>query len=160
MEIGKNTVVSLAYTLTDTDGNVIDQTTTESPFKIVHGIGQIIEGLEEALEGKKAGDKFEVTIEPEDAYGELVENMIEKVPLSQFEGVDNLKEGMQLEAHTEEGLVIVTVKSIEGDTVILDANHPLAGMTLNFDVEVVDVREASEEELKAAEEEFQVVEEN
>ena len=70
--------------------------------------------------------------------------MIEKVPLSQFEGIENLEEGMQLEAHTEEGLVIVTIRSIEGDTVVLDANHPLAGYTLNFDVEVVDVRDTQQ----------------
>ena len=148
MEVGKNKVVSIAYTLTDTEGNVIDQSTAAEPFKILHGAGQIIEGLEKALEGKKTGEKFEITLEPADAYGELVENMIEKVPLSQFEGIENLEEGMQLEAHTEEGLVIVTIRSIEGDTVVLDANHPLAGYTLNFDVEVVDVRDATEEEVE------------
>ena len=147
MQIEKNTVVSIAYTLTDTEGNVIDQATAEEPFEIVHGAGQIIEGLENALAGKKAGDKFEITVEPAEAYGEIVENMVEKVPLSQFEGLDKIEPGMQLEAHTEEGLVIVTIKSIEGDVVILDANHPLAGFTLNFDVEVLNVREAEPEDL-------------
>ena len=147
MKIEQNKVVSLAYTLTDTEENIIDQATSEEPFNILFGSGQIIEGLEKALEGKGEGDKFKITLDPEDAYGELVENMIEKVPLSQFEGVENLEAGMQLEAHTEEGLVIVTVKSIEGDTVILDANHPLAGYTLNFDVEVLAIREATEEEI-------------
>ena len=147
MQIEKNTVVSIAYTLTDTEGNVIDQATAEEPFEIVHGAGHIIEGLENALAGKKAGDKFEITVEPAEAYGEIVENMVEKVPLSQFEGLDKIEPGMQLEAHTEEGLVIVTIKSIEGDVVILDANHPLAGFTLNFDVEVLNVREAEPEDL-------------
>ena len=141
MQIEKNTVVSIAYTLTDTEGNVIDQATAEEPFEIVHGAGHIIEGLENALAGKKAGDKFEITVEPE-AYEEIVEN-IQKGASSQFEGLGKIEPGMQLEAHTEEGLVIVTIKSIEGDVVILEANHPLAGFTLNFDVEGLNVKKPS-----------------
>jgi len=147
MIIEKDRVVSIDYTLRDNSGNLIDSSEGSDPLEYLHGNGNIIPGLEKALAGKKAGDKLTCSIAAADAYGERDDSLIFKVNKSEFEGAD-IEVGMQFEAHGEEGAQIVTVVGIEGEEVTIDANHPLAGETLNFDVKVVDVREATSEELE------------
>lgn len=148
MEIAPNTVVAIDYTLTGEDQQVIDSSEGREPLKYLHGHSNIIPGLEEELEGKAVGDELEVSIPPEKAYGAHDENLLKDVPSSMFEGVDEVKPGMQFQATTQSGQVtMMTVAKVDGDTVTVDANHPLAGKTLNFKVAIREVREATEEEL-------------
>jgi FKBP-type peptidyl-prolyl cis-trans isomerase SlyD len=147
MKIKKNTVVSIDYTLKDDHGNVIDSSQGRGPLKYLHGNGNLIIGLEKALEGKDVGDSFSVTIPPEEGYGFVDEGLIQEVPRNLFDDSQGLEVGMQFQAQTEEGTYILTIKEIKGNTVVVDGNHPLAGQNLNFDIRVVDVREATLEEL-------------
>ena len=144
--IANNSVASFHYTLTNAEGEVLDKSEGQ-PLVYLHGAGNIIPGLEEALVGKAVGDKFTVTIPAAKAYGEYNPEMVQSVPAKMFQGVDSIQAGMQFQAQTEDGVQIVTVKAVEGDEVIVDANFPLAGQDLTFDVEVVEIREASQEEL-------------
>lgn len=144
--IAKDQVVSFHYTLTDEQGTVIDKSEAQ-PLVYLHGASNIIPGLENALVGKSVGDKLTVTVQPSEAYGEYQPEMVQEVPRNLFQGVDNIEAGMQFQAQTDDGMQVVTVKDVTDDAVIVDGNHPLAGQTLNFDVEVVDIRDASEEEL-------------
>ncbi len=149
MKISKNKVATLTYTLKNDDGEIIDQADDNSPFLYMHGTGGIIKGLETALEDKAVGDDFHVIIAPEDAYGIRDDKLTESVPRSMFEGIsdENLVAGAQFHASTAHGNQIITIAGVEGDTVKIDANHPLAGETLHFDVAVKDIREATEEEI-------------
>lgn len=142
MQIAENAEVSIHYTLTNDAGETIDSSEGKEPLTYVHGSGQIIPGLESALEGKTEGDKLQATIEPADAYGERQEELIQPVPREAFEGVDEIEPGMQFQAQSEQGVQLVTVTSVDETIVTVDANHPLAGETLHFDVEVVGVKEA------------------
>ncbi|MCC5857054.1 MAG: peptidylprolyl isomerase [Ectothiorhodospiraceae bacterium] len=146
MQIAKDTVVSIDYTLKDDQGSVLDTSEGKQPLAYLHGNGNIIPGLEQALEGKQAGDELSVRIEPANAYGERRDELTQAVPRDLFQGVDDLQVGMQFQAGGEGGGQIVTITAIEGDQVTVDANHPMAGVPLNFDVKVVEVREASEDE--------------
>lgn len=143
--ISKDSVVSFKYTLTNSEGQTLDQ--SAEPLAYLHGHSQIIPGLEKELEGRSAGEALQVTVEPAEAYGEIDESMIHTVPRAMFQGVDNIEPGMQFESQTDDGAQIVTVKQADENEVIVDANHPLAGQTLNFDVEIVEVRAATEDEL-------------
>ncbi|XWX04154.1 peptidylprolyl isomerase [Aggregatilineales bacterium SYSU G02658] len=145
----KNDMVGLlAYTLT-VDGEVVETVDRANPIEYLHGAQNIVEGLEAALEGKQAGDTFEVTVAPEQGYGEYLEDDIEAVPASEFDDLDELQVGMELEMVDEDGDVVeATIVEITPDQVVLDFNPPLAGKTLHYTVEVVDVREATEEELE------------
>ncbi|MFQ5469620.1 MAG: peptidylprolyl isomerase [Gammaproteobacteria bacterium] len=147
MQIAKHKVATIDYTLTDDDGRLIDSSEGKAPFSFIQGIGSIIAGLENALEGKTSGDSLNVTIAPEHGYGVRDEGLEQVVPKDVFEGIDELKVGMQFQTPTEEGAQVVTVVNIEDDNVTVDGNHPLAGVTLNFEVTVVDVRDATGEEL-------------
>ena len=147
MKIAKNKVVSIDYTLKDDDGKIIDSSEGRDPLSYIQGIGNIIPGLEEALEGKESGSKINVSIEPEKGYGVRNENMIKQLERSQFEPDMEIKTGMQFQAEGPEGLQVVVVTNVENDTITVDGNHPLAGMQLNFSVEVKDIRDATEEEL-------------
>lgn len=148
MQIEKNKVVAIHYTLKSDNGDVIDQTNKEGEsFAFIHGVGNIIPGLEKALEGKQSGDQVSVKIPPEEAYGQKDENLTQTISREFFQGVDNVEPGMQFQAQNEQGVQIVTVTGVEGDNVTVDMNHPLAGETLNFEVEIVEVRDASEEEI-------------
>ena len=119
-----------------------------SPLVYLHGAGNIIIGLERALEGKQAGDELNVAIEPEDAYGEYSAELVATLDRAMFEGVDQLEVGMQFHASGPDGsMQIVTIRDIDGDDVTVDGNHPLAGQRLNFQVKVVKVRDASDEEI-------------
>lgn len=146
MQVSDNTAVSIHYTLTNASGETLDSSKGAEPLVYLHGAGNIIGGLESALNGKTAGDKFNVTIEPEDAYGEKQADMIQVVSKDMFDGMP-LELGMQFHAEVSHGPGIITVVHIEGDEVTIDGNHPLAGETLTFDVEVMDVREATADEL-------------
>lgn len=148
MQIAANKVATIAYTLKDETGSLIDQADKNEPFAFIHGVGNIIPGLESALEGKSTGDQVNVSIEPTQGYGERDDTLIQELSKEMFEGVDDIKEGMQFHAQTNQGMSIVTVTQVEGDQVTIDGNHPLAGVTLNFDVDVIDVRDATEEELE------------
>ncbi len=136
------------YTLKDDNGTVLDSSENRDPLSFIAGKGMIIPGLENALMGKEPGEEVSVTIAPEEAYGEYNEDMSIQVSTDQFQGDEKVTVGMQVQAHNKDGSTqILTVKDIEGDQVTLDANHPLAGQTLHFDVSIEDVREATEEEL-------------
>ncbi|EHY79873.1 MULTISPECIES: FKBP-type peptidyl-prolyl cis-trans isomerase [Stutzerimonas stutzeri subgroup] len=148
MLIAANKAVSIDYTLTNDAGEVIDSSAGGAPLVYLHGAGNIIPGLEKALEGKQGGDQLQVSIEPQDAYGEYSAELVATLNRAMFEGVDELEVGMQFHASGPDGgMQIVTIRDVEGDDVIVDGNHPLAGQRLNFDVKVVSVREASEEEV-------------
>ncbi len=148
MQIEKNKVVSLNYTLKNDDGEILDTSEGRTPLEYIHGIGNLIPGLEEALEGKTKHDKLNVTIPPEKAYGVGSEQLIQTVKRSNFEENADIKVGMQFQAQMDYGMQLFTVTKIEGDDVTLDGNHPLADQTLHFDVDVVDVRDATAEELE------------
>lgn len=148
MQIADDKVVGIHYTLTNDAGQTLDSShQREEPLTYLHGHGNIIPGLEKALLGKASGDKLSVTVSPEEGYGERHEGLIQQVPASAFEGADgNLEPGMQFQAQTETGPRLFTITQVEGDQVTIDGNHPLAGETLNFDVEVTEVRDATDEE--------------
>ena len=148
MLIAANKAVSIDYTLTNDAGEVIDSSAGGAPLAYLQGAGNIIVGLEKALEGKKVGDQVKVAIEPEDAYGEYSAELVTTLSRAMFEGVDELEVGMQFHASAPDGgMQIVTIRDLDGDDVTVDGNHPLAGQRLNFDVTVVDVRDASAEEI-------------
>ena len=149
MEIAAARVASIHYTLTDDEGRVIDQSSESRPLRYFHGAGNLIPGLEKALAGKQPGDTLQVDVRPEEAYGIRNEGMVQVLPRDAFRGVDRVEPGMQFEARTERGPLLVTVVEVGDDTVRIDGNHPLAGQTLHFDVRVIDVRESTEAEKQA-----------
>ena len=148
MKIAHEKVVSIHYTLTNSEGTVLDSSSGGEPLAYLHGFGNIIPGLENALEGKGAGDKLSVTVEPEQGYGARDERLVQAVPRSAFKGVEDIAPGMQFQAQGPQGARLVVVTQVADDEVTVDANHPLAGQTLNFDVEVSGVRDATAEELE------------
>jgi FKBP-type peptidyl-prolyl cis-trans isomerase SlyD len=146
--IGDNLVVSMHYKLTDDDGNVLDSSEGSEPLAYLHGAGNIIPGLETALVGKAEGDSLQVRVEPAEGYGEVMPNLIQTVQRAAFQGVASVEEGMAFEAQAQDGSVQrIVVRKVDGDEVTIDANHPLAGVVLHFDIEIVGVREATEEEV-------------
>lgn len=136
------------YTLKDDKGLTLDTSDGREPLAYIQGVGNIIPGLEKEMEGKEVGDKLQAVISPEEAYGVRQENLVQKVPKSGFQGDEELKEGMQVQVSTNNGVAIATVAGIDGEEVTLDLNHPLADVTLHFDVEVMDVRDATKDELE------------
>lgn len=147
MVVAADKVVLIHYTLKDDEGKVIDSSSGGDPLAYIHGHGNLIPGLEKELEGKGAGDKLSVKIAPADGYGDRDPGLVQRVPRRSFGGAA-VKPGMQFQAQTSSGEArIATVKAVQGDMVTVDMNHPLAGENLNFDVEVTDVRDATEEEL-------------
>lgn len=148
MQIAKNAVVAIDYTLTDGEGQVLDTSQGRGPLAYLHGAGNIIPGLEKALEGKAEGEKVNVSVPPEEGYGQRDESLIQAVPKKMFAETAEPEPGMQFQAQGPDGARVLTILKVEDDQVTVDANHPLAGQELNFDVAVVNVREASEEELE------------
>ncbi len=146
MQIADKMAVSIHYTLTNDGGEVLDSSIGDEPLVYLHGTGNIIPGLEDALLGKAVGDKFNVRIEPKDAYGEKNDGMIQVLSREMFEGIDEIEVGMMFHADVSSGSGEVTIVKIEGDEITIDGNHSLAGMALTFDVEVVAARPATEEE--------------
>lgn len=148
-QIANGKVVNLLYSLTSTEGEVLDRADRESPFTYLHGAQQIVPGLETALEGLTVGDKKKVTVSAADGYGEMNPDLKLTVNRSQFPSNAELEPGMQFEAHTPDGQgVVFTVEALEGDKIKIDGNHPLAGQTLHFDVEVLSMRDATKEEME------------
>ncbi|PAU88428.1 peptidylprolyl isomerase [Pseudomonas sp. WN033] len=148
MQIAANKAVSIDYTLTNDAGEVLDSSAGGAPLVYLHGAGNIIPGLEKALDGKQAGDELKVSVEPEDAYGEFSAELVAVLGRHMFEGVDELEVGMQFHASGPDGsMQIVTITALEGDEVTVDGNHPLAGQRLTFEVKVVSVRDASDDEV-------------
>ncbi len=145
--VKNNKVVLIHYTLKDDDGEVIDSSKGQEPMPYIHGMGTIVEGLENALDGQPLGAKLSVSVEPAEGYGEFDESLVQPVPRDQF-GDHEVSLGQQFHADTMVGSRIVTIVAIEGDDVIIDANHEMAGMNLHFDVEVIDIRDATEDELE------------
>lgn len=148
MKIAENCVVSIHYRLTNDEGEEIDASANGDPLVYLHGADNIIPGLEGALEGRGVGDQLKVTVQPEDAYGPIDPELVQAVPRNTFKGVDKLEPGMQFQMRDPEGQVqVVTVQEVNGQGVIIDANHPLAGQVLHFAVTVEAVRAATAEEL-------------
>ena len=147
MKIAKDSVVSIAYQVRTTDGVLVDEATVTAPLDYLHGAGNLIQGLENALEGRKAGDVFDVDVESTNAYGDYNDNLVQNVPRDVFLGVDTLEVGMRFLADTDQGPVPVEITAVDGDTITIDGNHMLAGQDLKFHVEIVAVREATDEEL-------------
>jgi FKBP-type peptidyl-prolyl cis-trans isomerase SlyD len=147
MNITQDSVVAIHYTLTNDKGETLDSSAGGDPLAYIQGQGNLIPGLERELEGKKAGDKLSVKIAPADGYGEYDKNLVQKVPRRSLKGIGNIQVGMRLQAQSDQGVRAVTVTHVQGDMVTLDGNHPLAGENLNFEVEIIEVRVATEEEL-------------
>jgi FKBP-type peptidyl-prolyl cis-trans isomerase SlyD len=147
MQIAQDSVVSIHYTLTNDAGEVLDSSSGGDALVYLQGHGNLIPGLERELDGKKAGDKLTVRIAPVDGYGEQDAGLIQDVPRSAFAGVADIQVGMQFQAQSNHGPRTVTITKVEGDSITVDGNHPLAGQHLNFAVEITEVRAATEEEL-------------
>ena len=147
MKITKDTVATISYTVTKTDGQVVGRTEANAPVCVLIGHGFLIKGLEQALLDHEKGDEFAFTLEPKDSYGEIDKSLIQTIDRKLFGDFD-IAVGNVFEADSVNGPMAVVIKEITDDKVVVDGNHPLAGMTLNFLVVVDDVREATEEELK------------
>ena len=148
MKICDHAAVAIHYTLTNAEGEVLDSSEGQDPLTYLHGTGGVIPGLEGALLNKSAGDQFTAVIEPDDAYGAVDPSLVQVVPRSAFAGVESIEAGMRFTASDEQGQQqSVAIAAVNGDEITVDGNHPLAGETLHFEVEVVSVRAATEEEI-------------
>ncbi|MFD2168017.1 peptidylprolyl isomerase [Thalassotalea euphylliae] len=148
MKIANNSVVKLHYAVSDSEGTTIDSSYDHEPLEIIQGTGYLIPGLEKALEGREAGETFEVDVSAADAYGERFDEYVQTVPKELMQGVEDLEVGTQLRATTDEGEQTVIVIDVNDTEITVDGNHPLAGIDLHFDVELLAVREATAEELE------------
>ncbi len=147
MNIGDGKVVSIHYTLRDTQGTVLGSSDGSDPIAYLHGNGNIVPGLEEALAGRVAGDRVDVVVAPEQGYGLREERLVQMIPRTRFPDSDGLAPGQQFNTEGPHGARLLTVTRVERDIVTVDANHPLAGKSLHFSVEVAEVRKATREEL-------------
>lgn len=147
MKITANKVAVIHYAVSNGEDTLIDSSYDHEPLSIIHGTGYLIPGLENALEGHEVGDKFEVTVSPEEGYGERFDDYVQTVPKEMFAEIDDLAVGAQLRATTDDGEQTVIVVDMTDDTITVDGNHPLAGIELKFEVEVLEVRDATEDEL-------------
>ena len=148
MEITADRVVTIHYTLKDDDGVVIDSSSGGEPLAYIQGHGNLVAGLEKALEGKQDGSSLAVAVSAADGYGVRDAALIQRVPKRSLQGSGEIKKGMQFQARTDDGMRLFTVTAVAGDMITLDGNHPLADKTLHFDVQIVGVREATSEELE------------
>ena len=149
MQITKDTVVSIHYTLTDDDGQLIDSSKNSGePLTFLYGNGYLLPALEKQMEGKSEGESFSTVLEAKDGYGEFNEKLIIDIPREQFSGIDNIEPGMMFQAMTQAGPQIVRVVKVQENTITIDGNHELAGKRLHFEIEILDVHTPSEEELK------------
>jgi FKBP-type peptidyl-prolyl cis-trans isomerase SlyD len=151
MNIADQMYVAIDYTLTLESGQEIDKSPEGQPLGFITGLGQIIPGLEKALMGRAAGDKAKLVVDPEDAYGLVKDDLFQEIPKSQFPSDVEVKPGMAFEAQGPQGPFMITISKInDNETVTVDLNHPMAGKQLHFDVNVIEVREPSAEELAQA----------
>ncbi len=148
MQVAADKVVLIHYTLKDDSGKVLDTSSGSDPLAYIQGHGNLVAGLEKALEGKDQGARVSVSVAPAEGYGTHDAKLIQQVPKRSLQGAGTVQKGMQFQAQTEQGMRVFTVTAVVGDMVSLDGNHPLAGQTLNFDVEIVEVRDATAEELE------------
>jgi FKBP-type peptidyl-prolyl cis-trans isomerase SlyD len=148
VQVSSDKVVLIHYTLKDDAGEVVDTSDGGDPLAYIQGHGNLVQGLEKALQGKEKGSKVTVSVPPEEGYGKFDSKLIQRVPKRSMQSAGQIKKGMQFQARTEDGMRVFTVTALVGDMVTLDGNHPLADKTLHFAVEVVDVRDASAEELE------------
>jgi FKBP-type peptidyl-prolyl cis-trans isomerase SlyD len=148
LEISADKVVLIHYTLKDDAGAVIDSSAGGEPLAYIQGHGNLVAGLEKALEGKQDGNNIQVSVEPGEGYGKHDPDLIQRVPKRSLQGSGEIKKGMQFQGRTDDGMRLFTVTGVMGDMVTLDGNHPLADKTLHFDVNVVSVRDATTEELE------------
>jgi len=149
MTIAQHKVVTIHYKVSDSESDeVIDSSENSEPMTYLHGARNIIPGLEQALEGKSVGDELEVTVAAADAYGEHSDDRIQQVPKEAFEGMEKVEPGMAVTAQTDQGQINLVVIEVSDDMVTVDANHPLAGKSLKFEVTVEEVRDASDEEME------------
>jgi FKBP-type peptidyl-prolyl cis-trans isomerase SlyD len=146
MIVEKGKAVSFHYTLTNSEGEQLESSHGNDPMAYLHGANNIIVGLEKAMDGRAAGDTFSVTVPPAESYGERVENT-QRIPVKRLGGIGKIKKGQVLNLQTSQGPVQVTVVKVGRFNVDVDANHPLAGQELTFDVEITSVRDATEEEV-------------
>ena len=147
MKISANKVVVLHYAVSDNEDTLIDSSYDHSPLAVIQGTGYLIPGLEDALTDHVAGDKFEVEVAANQAYGQRHDGYVQTVPKDMFGSIDDLAVGAQLRATTDDGEQTVIVIDVTEDEITVDGNHPLAGMDLKFDVEILEVRDATEDEL-------------
>lgn len=147
MQISTNTVVSIDYVLTNAEGDEIDRSQAGEPLAYLHGVGNLIPGLEQALEGHTTGDSLQVEVAPAEGYGEHDHELVQVVSRDLFQEPDRLEPGMRFEASGDQGQMVVTVTEVSDNGVTIDGNHPLAGQTLHFDVTVAAVRAATDEEV-------------
>lgn len=148
MTITANKVAIIHYTLKNEQGEVLDSSEGQEPLSYLQGFQNLVPGLEAALEGKSAGDKISVVVSPEEGYGDINPDLIQELPRDMFGGIEEIEVGMAFHAETPDGHQVVEVIDVEDDTVTIDGNHPLAGIELHFDVEVLEVRDATAEELQ------------
>lgn len=147
MQISDQRVACIHYILRDAQGQELERSDRSAPLAYLHGTGSLIPGLEKALAGARAGDQIQVSVPPDQAYGVRDESLIQRLPKRAFKGIRNLRVGMHLQTQGPKGPQSVTVTQLSGDMVTIDANHALAGQTLNFEVEVAEVRAATQEEM-------------
>ena len=149
MQITDNTVVSIEYTLTDDSGKILDTSEGSEALSYIHGSGSIVPGLENALAGKTLGDEWSITVSPEEGYGERIEQLTQVVSRDMFDSINDLEVGMQFHGQSpDEHPIVITITAIEDNDITIDGNHPLAGINLNFEIKIVDIRNATEEELE------------
>ena len=146
--VRKGRVISLDFVLKDEQGEMLDQSTDGGPLEYLHGAGDVVPGLEQALEGHKLGEHLRVVIPPAQAYGEYEVSLVDEVSREQFPGIDDIQPGMQFQTHMDDGApMIINVTAVDGDRIVVDGNHPLAGMTLVFEVDIIGIREAGKDEI-------------
>jgi FKBP-type peptidyl-prolyl cis-trans isomerase SlyD len=145
--VSENSVVEIHYTLTNSEGAVIDSSEGHAPLAYLHGHGNIIPGLEKQLLSRQEGDKLDVVVAADEAYGEYIQELVQEVPRTAFAEGQHIEAGMEFRVETPQGPRTITVTNLNDTHVTIDANHPLAGQILNFQVEVVSIREATQEEL-------------
>jgi FKBP-type peptidyl-prolyl cis-trans isomerase SlyD len=145
----KPAVFTVHYVLKNKLGELVDTSEGSEPLRFIQGSPGVIAGIQEAVKDRNVGDCLEVTVPPSMAYGEHNPELIRTVPRSMFEGVENLQVGMKFQTNTGDEAQVVQVVSIDGNLIKVDANHPLAGFTLYFDLEIIEKREATDEEVAA-----------
>jgi len=148
MTISQDKVVTIDYTLKNTQGEVLDSSEGQEPLVYLHGAENIVVGLERELNGKSVGDSLNTSVSPEDGYGVRNEELIAAVPREMFESDMDIEVGMSFQAETDQGVQVVNIVALNDEEVTVDGNHPLADETLHFDVTVRDIREATAEELE------------
>lgn len=148
MDVAKDRVVRFHYALSDDAGNLIEQSNGAQPLAVLWGHGGLIPGVERALEGRVAGDTLDLVVAPEDGYGERRPELLQRLSKKYFPNADRLKPGMVTQVHTEGGPRAVTVRKVGMSVIDVDGNHPLAGQTLRFAIEIVDVRAAEPDEIE------------